>query len=202
MEADLEKSPTIWALKLKSRTSPIWIDTVLANFDFFLQDHASCERKASGTCLGFVIKCKNEARIVDELTDLAIEELIHFKQVKDLLRAKNLEVGGDGKDVYVNELLKFARNDVQGRLLDRLLIFGIIEARATERFGLIAKHHQDAEMRAFYQRLAVAEARHQAQFVELALEYFTRDDVFLRLEFLLDEEALILERLPVEGRLH
>jgi tRNA-(ms[2]io[6]A)-hydroxylase len=202
MNISQETSPTVWALKLKSRSSDLWLHTVLDNFGAFLQDHATCERKAAATCLGFVVKFKDNAKLVDQLSDLAIEELEHFRQVKDLLKEYGLEIGGDEKDEYVNLFLTHARNDLEGRLMDRLLIFGIIEARATERFGLIARTHSNPKMKSFYHHLASVEAQHQALFVDLCLEFFSNQKVYARLEELLQIEANILETLPVHAKLH
>ena len=202
MDIQHERAPSTWALKLKSKSSDLWLHTVLDNFGAFLQDQAICERKASATSLGFAVKFKDNPVVVDRLTDLAIEELEHFRDVKDLLKTFQLEIGGDEKDPYVNLLLAQARNDFEGRLMDRLLIFGIIEARATERFGMIARAHSNPEIRALYHRLATTEAQHQALFVDLSLQFFKREVVFKRLEELLDLEAQILETLPIRAKLH
>jgi tRNA-(ms[2]io[6]A)-hydroxylase len=202
MNSVLETSSSTWALKLKSRSSDLWLHTVLDNFGAFLQDHATCERKAAATCLGFVVKFKDNSKLVDMLSDVAIEELEHFREVKNVLKDFGLEIGGDEKDEYVNLFLTHARNDLEGRLMDRLLIFGIIEARATERFGLIARTHSDPKMKAFYHKLASVEAGHQALFVNLSLEFFPASKVYERLEELLFVEAKILESLPVHAKLH
>ena len=36
-----------------------WVEAVMADFDAFLQDHADCERKASGMALSLVAKYPN-----------------------------------------------------------------------------------------------------------------------------------------------
>lgn len=202
MDIQQERAPSTWALKLKSKTSEQWLHTVLDNFGAFLQDHAICERKASATSLGFAVKFKDNPVVVDRLTDVAIEELEHFRDIKDLLKTFQLEIGGDEKDPYVNLLLGQARNDIEGRLMDRLLIFGIIEARATERFGMIARSHSSPEVRALYHRLATTEAQHQALFVDLSLQFFPKELVYSRLEELLNLEAQIISTLPLRAKLH
>ena len=61
-----------------------------------------------------------------------------------------------------------ASADVDEYLLDRLLVFGVVEARACERFGLLAEGLAEPDLRAFYAELTRAEARHHALFVRLA----------------------------------
>ena len=38
-------------LEIKVASKPEWVETVLGDFDTFLQDHADCERKASAAAL-------------------------------------------------------------------------------------------------------------------------------------------------------
>ena len=41
-------------LALRVQTKPEWLETVLANLDAVLLDHAHCEKKAAGTALSLV----------------------------------------------------------------------------------------------------------------------------------------------------
>ena len=36
-----------YAMQLKEKTDPEWVNAILEDFDAFLRDHADCERKAS-----------------------------------------------------------------------------------------------------------------------------------------------------------
>ena len=53
---------------------------VLADFDAFLQDHASAE-KASGMALSIVSHYPDQPTLVQAMVDLAVEELNHYKEV-------------------------------------------------------------------------------------------------------------------------
>ncbi len=66
-------------MKLRVSTSPDWIDAVLKDFDAFLLDHASCERKASATALAFTTHYPDRPELVAAMIELAREELEHFQ---------------------------------------------------------------------------------------------------------------------------
>ena len=75
-------------IKLKWDTPKEWIETVLADFPKFLQDHADCERKASAMAMSFVAKCPDRVEIIPELIETALEELVHFKLVYEIMDQK------------------------------------------------------------------------------------------------------------------
>ena len=189
-------------IELQAETNPKWIRMVLDNFDHFLLDHAACERKASATGIQFVVHYPDRSKLIDPMLRLAREELLHFHQVVRLILNRNLELQSDEKDPYVNLLLKRARHGRVQNFLDRLLIFGIVEARGTERFGLVAKHVEDEELREFYKNLTKAEERHHEIFVELACGYFPEIEVSSRLNELLDDEAKIIKEIPLRPAVH
>ena len=67
--------------ELLSTTSPAWIDTVLSDFDAFLADHASCERKANAFLMSLIVKYPDRPNLIPGLIELAQEELEHFAAV-------------------------------------------------------------------------------------------------------------------------
>jgi len=189
-------------IQLKCKTSPKWIDVVLENFNEFLLDHAACERKASATAMQFVVRYPDRPLLIDPLIRLAREELLHFHQVVRLVLARKLQLTGDQKTPYVNLFLKHVRHGRNEHFLDRLLCFGLIEARGTERFGLVAEHIQNPQLKEFYRKLAEAEARHHHLFVELAQIYFPQDVIQDRIETLSQQEAEILSNLDIRPAVH
>ena len=71
------------------------------------------------------------------MSELALEEMVHFRDVVKLLQSRNLTLAADTKDAYINNFRKHMRKgDVY--FLDRLLIGSIVEARGCERFGRVA----------------------------------------------------------------
>lgn len=179
-----------------------WLEAVLANFDTFLQDHASCERKASASALQFVSHYPDRPALVEALIDLALEELEHYRAVYRLLQRRNLQLGADIKDPYVRTLAAACRQGSDVYFMDRLILAGIIEARGCERFGLIADALPAGELQAFYQEITASEARHHGLFLRLARTYFPQDAVETRKEALLDQEAELLLKLPFRAALH
>jgi tRNA-(ms[2]io[6]A)-hydroxylase len=187
---------------LKYQSTQDWLDCVLSDFNTFLIDHAACERKASATCLSFVVKYPDKLELVDTMIRLAREELEHFHEVFHLLEQRNLKLGPDEKDPYVNQLIELSRTGVEERLMDRLLLSGIIEARGCERFFMIGQALKDPKLAQFYIDLSKSEERHHIFFVELARKHFPNRNVDARLEELLVAEAQIVAKLPLRPYLH
>jgi tRNA-(ms[2]io[6]A)-hydroxylase len=188
--------------RFRTPTSTAWVEAILDDFDGFLVDHAACERKASATGMSFVVRYPDRPALLDPMIAFAREELEHFHQVYRLLHARGLQLGPDAPDPYVAPLLAAVRNGRDERLLDRLLVAGVVEARGTERFGLVATHVPDSALADFYRGLAQSEARHAGMFVRLARAEFPDADVDARLEALYDLEAEVITSLPVRAALH
>jgi len=189
---------------LKYETPPSWTDYILDHFDDFLLDHAACERKASASAMAFVVRYPDHPEIVETMIEVAQEELSHFAQLTKIVHMKGLQHSPDQKDQYVNSLIRLARSKGQERLLDRLLLFSIIEGRGCERFMLLAKalENRDAELSSLYRDLVRSEARHHAVGVHLARQLFPEAEWKERLDFLLLQEAKIVSELPLKAALH
>ena len=187
---------------LKYITPFSWTEAVLADFDTFLQDHAAAEKKASGMAMSMLSHYPDRTKLVKAMTDLALEELIHFKQVLKLLMARNINLADDKKDTYIKDIRKVFRHGRDVFLMDRLLVAAVIEARGYERFSLVAEALPEGKEREFYQAIAKSEEKHKNLFVELAYEYFDKAEVDQRLEEILIEEAKICEKLPFRAALH
>ena len=183
-------------------TQSQWVEAVLADFNTFLSDHASAEKKASGMALSMASHYPDRPEILIAMTDLAIEELAHYKQVINLILKRGLIPQSDRKDTYVAELNRKARKGRDEFLLDRLLIAALIERRGAERFELIAHHLEDAQLANFYRNLAKSEARHWVLFVNLASGNYPENQIVSRFNELSEIESDILSRLPISARLH
>src|SRR5438552_1868974 len=186
-----------YSIELAAATRPEWVKTVLSNFPAFLQDHADCERKALTMAMSFVAKYPDRVEIIPELIETGIEELDHFRQVyahmakRGILLAKEMS-----EDPYIKALLGLCRTDPLNRFLDRLLLASIIECRGAERFRLVSNAvEHDAELKEFYHRLWVSEAKHGNIFVRMALNYFEKNRVYSRLQELNGAEGKIIQSL-------
>ena len=88
--ARVAQAPPMTMYELASQTDPAWVDTVLADFDRFLMDHAACERKASALAMSLVAHYPDRPALVTAMTDLAIEELAHFREVMKHIASRGL----------------------------------------------------------------------------------------------------------------
>ena len=174
----------------------------MRDFDAFLLDHASNERKASAHALSLVAHYADKHVLVEALIELAREELAHFQAVVRIAAARGLTLAPDQPDAYVRSLRARIRQGPEVYFLDRLLVGGLVEARGCERFGLIADALDDVSIASFYREIAESEARHGDLFVELAQTYFDRPIVHARLAELLTEEAEIIRGLAIRPALH
>lgn len=195
-------SRLIFMFELKYHTPFSWTEAVLADFSTFLQDHAAAEKKASGMAISMLSHYPDRKKLVRAMTDLAIEELIHFKQVVKLLQARDVLLGQDSKDPYIKKIRALFRHGQDEFFLDRLLVAGVIEARGYERFSLVAQALGEGKEKDFYDMIAKSEAKHKDLFVELAYEYFDKAVVDQRLEEILIAEADICKSIPHTAALH
>jgi tRNA-(ms[2]io[6]A)-hydroxylase len=188
---------------LASSTPSSWVELACREIDAVLVDHAHCEKKAAASAMSLVAAYPGREELVLRMSALAMEELSHFRAVFDRLVARGLALGRDTGDPYAQRLVALARPSPDAdRLVDRLLVFGLIEARSRERLALLGAHLSDPDLARFYEQLAQAEARHAEMFVDLARRYATVSVVSSRLEGLAAEEARIVAELPVAPRIH
>ena len=191
-------------LGLKLPTDPRWVNIVEKNIDEILTDHAYCEQKAASTAISLIIGYPEYTDLVAEMTQLAQEEMSHFKMVHDRIIARGGHLGRERKDTYVNTLMKFfpkggSRND---QLVHRLLYAALIEARSCERFRLLSEELNDKKLAEFYRKLMISEANHYTMFLKFARQYGGRESVDKKWQDLLAFEAEIMENLSKTEHIH
>jgi tRNA-(ms[2]io[6]A)-hydroxylase len=187
---------------LRFATPAIWTDAVLSDFDSFLLDHATAEKKASGMAISMLSHYPDRTELVTAMADLAIEELTHYREVVKWIHQRGLTIGPDQKDPYVVAFRESIRQGREVYLLDRLLTASIIEARGAERFALVAAALEPGPLKKFYQSIARSEERHFELFLDLARKYLAPDMIEQRWDELLDIEAALVESLPIRAALH
>lgn len=192
-------------LGLKLPTDPRWVNLTEKSLEEILTDHAYCEQKAATACISLIQQFPDKKELVRELSPVVAEEWQHFRSVISRLDANNLQLGFQRKDEYVNELMKFQKKggSRDDRLVERLLVCALIEARSCERFRLLSLHLEDEDMRTFYHGFMVSEAGHYHLFIELAKRYGDTESVKVRWQEYLEFEKGLMERLDVRGdRVH
>lgn len=192
-------------LGLKLPTDPRWVNLAEKSLEEILTDHAFCEQKAATTCISLIQKYSSLEKLVTELSPIVTEEWGHFRQVLAELHKRGLHLGKQRKDEYVNRLLDFERKGghPDSRLLDKLLISALIEARSCERFKRLSEGLDDPYMRNFYRKFMESEAGHYTLFIELAEHYISKDTVRKRWQEWLAFEAGLMQELELRGdRVH
>lgn len=190
-------------LDLRVSTSPKWLEVVLADFDAFLIDHAACERKASATGMSFVVRYPDRTPLIEPMIEFAREELEHFHRVYKKMSERGLMFRADYKDEYVSQLREWGRRGGTEGLIDSLLVAGVVEARGCERLKMVADALPVTDpLQEMYLDLARAESRHHALFFRLAKCFAPESEVRARADELLDLECTIVEKLPLESRVH
>ncbi|MEO5910802.1 MAG: tRNA-(ms[2]io[6]A)-hydroxylase [Pelobium sp.] len=185
--------------KLQLPTDPFWVKNIVeSNIEEILTDHAYCEQKAATNAITLIIQNPNISELVQEMAELAKEEMDHFKRVHDIIVKRGYTLGLERKDNYVNELMKFLKRgggeaNRTISMVDRLLLAAMIEARSCERFKVLSEHVEDKELSEFYYELMVSEANHYTMFIRLARKYGAEIDVEKRWEEWLDYEGKIIK---------
>lgn len=198
-------SSKVSILGLKLPSDPRWVNLAAISLEEVLTDHAFCEQKAATSCISLIQRYPDRTRLVEELAPIVTEEWGHFRQVLAEMKKRGFALGKQRKDEYVNNLMSF---QVKGGhpadvLLDRLLIFALIEARSCERFRLLSEGLEDDYLREFYRKFMVSEAGHYRLFIDLANEYLPEEKVRHRWQEWLAFEAEMIATLKVRGdRMH
>ena len=183
-------------------TPDSWIKVVIRQFDEFLKDHASCEKKASGMAMSMASHYPDRTKLLNAMIDLAVEELNHYREVVRILLARDEQPGPDTKDQYVLELNNLIRKGSEHFLLDRLLIASLVERRGAERFRIISEHVREPNLKKFYTSITQSEDRHWRLFLNLANEYFSEEEITDQFFLLASKENIIMQGLPIKPALH
>jgi tRNA-(ms[2]io[6]A)-hydroxylase len=191
-------------LGLKLPTDPRWANIAEKNIEEILTDHAYCEQKAASTAISLIVGYPEKSELVDKMTALAREEMGHFQMVHNRIMQRGLVLGRERKDAYVGQLSTFfpKGGDRELRLIHRLLVCALIEARSCERFRVLSENLQDKELSEFYHTLMISEANHYTMFLKLARTYGKREEVDQMWQDLLEYEAEVISNLGTEGLIH
>ncbi len=198
-----EHTKNILGLQLPS--DPRWVNLAEMELEAILTDHAYCEQKAATTCISLIQKNPEKQLLVEELAPIVTEEWGHFRAVLAELKKRNLQLGRQRKDVYVNKLLDFQKKggSPTERFLDQMLIMALIEARSCERFKRLSEGLDDAYMRNFYRRFMESEAGHYTLFITMAEHYIDKNIVRARWKEWLEYEKELMNSSEVRGdRIH
>ena len=191
-------------LGLQFETSTSWAEIAEDNLEQILTDHAFAEQKASANAISIIINYSEETDLVKDMSDIAIEELEHFRMVHQLMIKRGFVLGREQHNDYAKSLQKFfpKTKDRQTALINRLLVAALIEARSCERFKVFSENMQDEELSKFYKDLMVSEANHYTLFLGYARKYMDRKTVDEKWKSLLTFEAEMMKSRGTKATVH
>jgi tRNA-(ms[2]io[6]A)-hydroxylase len=191
-------------LGLQFETETSWADIAKVNLEQILTDHAFLEQKAASNAVSIIINYSEETELVKEMSNIAIEEMQHFKMVHLLMVKRGMVLGREQKNDYAIRLQKFFKKtgDRTDALVQRLLIAALIEARSCERFKVFSENMEDEELSKFYQNLMVSEANHYTTFLKFARAYQDRAIVDEKWNALLTFEAEMMRERGNVAKIH
>lgn len=189
---------------LRFVTPSAWAVAQRPHLATLLVEQAQLEKKAAACAVQFLFRVPAAANGHKALSALAREELVHFERTLRLLQQRRIAFATLPPCDYAGKLKAGCSSKMPERLVDELLVAGIIEARSHERLQLLAAAlpGHDDELAEFYADLGAAEERHEGIYVELAGEVLPPDVVAARHRALLVHEASVLAQLPFGPRLH
>ena len=192
-------------LGLKLPTDPRWVDLASISLEEILTDHAFCEQKAATQCISLIQLYPDKIELVNALSPIVTEEWGHFRMVWAEMQKRGYTLGRQRKDEYVNLLLQQEPkgSGSEEKLLNKLMICALIEARSCERFRLLSENLEDELLKKFYYKFMVSEAGHYRLFIDLAETYFSAEKVRkCWQQWLKNEENKLAQLSPRGDRMH
>lgn len=191
-------------LGLQFDTETSWAEIAKDNLQQILTDHAFLEQKAASNAVSIIINYSEETELVKEMSDIAIEEMQHFKMVHQLMVKRGMVLGREQKNDYAIKLQKFFQktHDRTEALIQRLLVAALIEARSCERFKVFSENMEDEQLRKFYKNLMISEANHYTTFLSFARKYQDRKIVDQKWEALLKYESELMKERGKVAKIH
>ncbi|MCU7646928.1 tRNA-(ms[2]io[6]A)-hydroxylase [Pseudomonas piscis] len=186
---------------LGCRTPDAWVQAALADQENLLIDHKNCEFKAASTALSLIAKYHSHIDLINMMSRLAREELVHHEQVLRLMKKRKVELRQLSAGRYASGLRKVVRNHEPVKLVDTLVVGAFIEARSCERFEALVPH-LDEELGKFYFGLLKSEARHYQGYLKLAYQYGDADDIARVIDKVRAAEQELIESPDQEFRFH
>jgi tRNA-(ms[2]io[6]A)-hydroxylase len=186
-------------------TDPRWADLASVSLEEILTDHAFCEQKAATQCISLIQRYPDRVELVNALAPIVTEEWGHFRMVWAEMKKRGYTLGKQRKDDYVNLLLQNEPKLLgpEQKLLHRLMICALIEARSCERFRLLSENLEEEQLRSFYYKFMISEAGHYRLFIDLAEQYYSVEQVRAAWQqWLAIETDVLLQLTPRGDRMH
>lgn len=182
-------------------TPDAWVRAALADQETLLIDHKNCEFKAASTALSLMAKYSSHVDLLNAMSRLAREELVHHEQVLRIMKRRKIGLRPVSAARYASALRALVRTHEPHKLVDTLVVGAFIEARSCERFAALVPH-LDEDLGKFYGGLLKSEARHFQGYLKLAYQYGEGADVTRTVERVRAAERELIESPDSEFRFH
>jgi len=192
-------------LGLRMPTDPRWTELASISLEEVLTDHAFCEQKAATQCISLIQRYPDKVELVEALAPIVTEEWGHFRMVLAEMKKRGFALGRQRRDEYVNMLQPYEPKNLpnEEKLLHKLMVCALIEARSCERFRLLSEGLEDEALRKFYYKFMISEAGHYRMFIDLAGQYYTAHQVKDAWQYWLSAEEQVLHAITPRGdRMH
>ncbi|WXL27879.1 tRNA isopentenyl-2-thiomethyl-A-37 hydroxylase MiaE [Ectopseudomonas mendocina] len=182
-------------------TPESWVKAALNDQATMLIDHKNCEFKAASTALSLMAKYSTYVDLLNAMSRLAREELVHHEQVLRIMKRRKIPLRPVSAARYASGLRKVVRTHEPFKLVDTLVVGAFIEARSCERFEALVPH-LDEELGKFYFGLLKSESRHFQGYLKLAYQYGEAADVDQAIVRVREAEQVLIESPDTEFRFH
>ena len=186
---------------LGCRTPGAWVQAAVQQQEVMLLDHKNCEFKAASTALSLIAKYGQHLDLINYMSRLAREELVHHEQVLRILKKRKIGLRPVSASRYASGLRAVVRTHEPHKLVDTLVVGAFIEARSCERFEAVVPH-LDEELSKFYFGLLKSEARHFQNYLRFAYQYGEAADVERSVVRVRAVEQELIESPDTEFRFH
>lgn len=186
---------------LLTETPRSWISYALNDLPTLLIDHANCEYKAAATGMALINRYRNNSKLQYLMTRLVREEILHYEQVLKFMERLGIDYRPVPASRYAVTLRNQARTSDPGRLTDVLIISAIVEARSCERFAALYKE-LPKELGRYYRSLLKSEGRHYRDYLSLAYESASHNEVENCLKKFLVIDSQLITSTDQEFRFH
>ncbi|WP_110665550.1 tRNA-(ms[2]io[6]A)-hydroxylase [Salinicola halophilus] len=178
-----------------------WVEAAMKNPALLMIDHAQCEKKAASTAMSLMFRYVDRPELLNKMSQLAREELLHFEQVINLMEERGIDYSHLQASRYAEGLRQHVSKQEPQRLIDTLIVGAFIEARSCERFARLIPH-LDETLAKFYRSLVRSEGRHFEDYLSLAERYADRDGVKARIAEFGEFERELIESDDATFRFH
>lgn len=151
--------------------------------------------------MALIAKYNQQLDLINFMSRLAREELVHHEQVLRIMKKRRIELRPVSASRYASGLRKLVRSHEPHKLVDTLVVGAFIEARSCERFEALVPH-LDEELGKFYGGLLKSEARHFQGYLKLAYQYGEARDVDAVVVRVREAERELIESPDIEFRFH